>query len=189
MRKNTMDNQCYECGFGKSLENNVCVGTLNCQTAESNCQGCASGFDLKSDGKCYDISEGCQKQGSIEGVCETCKAGYKMIGYRCIKQDVFVPFCYIYYNNTSCEICKNGYSFFQNYCLLPVHIQGILNSSTTIEATIAQIKTEMGIVPTKTDDSTNQQQNITSTPVNPNIDNGNPINNNGILSPNPPNIQ
>lgn len=83
-----------------------------------------------------------------------------MIGYRCIKQELFIPYCYIYYNETSCEICKNGYSFFQNYCLLPVHIQGILNGSTTIEATIVQIRTEMGLTTVKTDAGTppNQQQ-------------------------------
>ena len=176
-----MDNQCYECGLGKALDNNVCVGTLNCKNPEVICEACAPGFELKSDGKCYDVSEGCQKQGSTEGVCATCKPGFKMIGYRCIKQEVFVPYCYIYYNETSCEICKNGYSFFQNYCLLPVHIQGILNGSTTIEATIVQIRTEMGLTIVKTDAPTintdagtapNQQQNITtpstpSTPSNP----------------------
>ena len=32
-----MDNQCYECGFGKALDNNVCVGTLNCKNPEAIC--------------------------------------------------------------------------------------------------------------------------------------------------------
>jgi len=187
LRKNTMDNQCYECGFGKALDNNVCVGTLNCLKPEATCQACAGGFDLKSDGNCYDISDGCDKQGSTNGVCASCKTGYKMIGYRCVKQEVFVPYCYIYYNNTSCEICKNGYSFFQNYCLLPSHIQGILNGTTTIDATIAQIKADMGITPTTTTTS-NQQTTTTTTPSNSN-GNGNSNSNTPSNTQNPSNSQ
>ena len=84
------------------------------------------------------------------------------MGYRCVREDVFVPYCYIYYNETSCEICKNGYSFFQNYCLLTTHIQGILNGSTTLEATIAKIKSEIGI-PSKTTTTSTTTSTTTTT--------------------------
>lgn len=59
MRKNTMDNQCYECGFGKGIQNNFCMGSINCATSSTTCDVCAPGFELRSDGNCYDISAGC----------------------------------------------------------------------------------------------------------------------------------
>lgn len=65
-----------------------------------------------------------------------------MIGYRCIKQEIFIPNCYIYYNSSFCEICKMGYSFFQNYCLLPMQIQAIENGTITM----AQVKKDLGIL-------------------------------------------
>lgn len=93
-----MDNQCYECGFGKAIQNNFCVGSLNCNVSSLNCETCAPGFELRSDGNCYDISEGCESVGSNFGTCGKCKPGFKLTGYRCVKDDVFVPYCYIFYN-------------------------------------------------------------------------------------------
>ena len=134
------------------------------------CENCALGFELRSDGNCYDISDGCESIGSNFGTCEKCKKGFKLTGYRCVKDDVFVPYCYIYYNETACEICKNGYSYFQSFCLLPFHIQGILNGSTTIDATIKTIRSELGI-PAK-------GNGTTPTPPNNNTNNNNNNNNN-----------
>ena len=159
-----MDSQCYECGFGKAIQNNFCVGSLNCNATNNVCESCAPGFTLKSDGNCHDASEGCERVGDNFGTCAKCKDGFKMIGYRCVREDVFVPNCYIYYNETSCEICKNGFSFFQNYCLLPIHIQGILNGSTTIEATVIQIRAESG-VPTRTNTTSTTTSTTTTTVI------------------------
>lgn len=44
LNKNVVDNQCSECGFGKVLNNNTCVGAINCQKPETVCQTCSSGF-------------------------------------------------------------------------------------------------------------------------------------------------
>jgi hypothetical protein len=35
-----------------------------------------------------------------------------------------------------CIICKNGYSLFKNYCLLPSQIQAILTGSQTLEQVV-----------------------------------------------------
>lgn len=67
-----------------------------------------------------------------DGICETCKPEYKMVGYRCVKEGEMAPYCYVSYGEGKCDRCKNGYSLFRGYCLLPKQIQAVLNGETTM---------------------------------------------------------
>jgi hypothetical protein len=53
-----IDGSCSLCAPGKTLINDSCVGTLNCQDIGSNCSQCLEGFTL-SEGVCVDESAGC----------------------------------------------------------------------------------------------------------------------------------
>ncbi len=86
INKNFNDQSCRECGFGKVLANGICKGHLNCEKNEEFCTACPYGFEL-ANGQCIDRTEGCLSLSARgDGICETCKPGYTMMGYRCVKE-------------------------------------------------------------------------------------------------------
>lgn len=99
---------CIACGFGTVLQNKVCVGVINCNTTQINCQGCILGFNLVGN-KCVDNTGNCNVVGG-NGVCVTCKSGFTLVGYTCMTTNTTDYGCYIYTNASNCLACKSGYN-------------------------------------------------------------------------------
>jgi hypothetical protein len=86
--------ECFVCQFGTLLNNGTCRGALQCQTAAEQCPQCRLGWTLSS-GKCQDSTGNCA-QLSQQGVCLTCKANFKLVGYECVPSLTTAVDCYIY---------------------------------------------------------------------------------------------
>ena len=54
---------------------------------------------------CVDKSEGCAQTRPTDGLCSSCKIGYKEVGYKCIKEDIKVENCELYDEDGTCIEC------------------------------------------------------------------------------------
>lgn len=131
---------CYQCGFGTSLEINKCKGILNCAELSGNkCKSCLDGYSLVGS-ICKDITPGCLEIRPNDGICSKCKSGYFLSGYRCFDNKYKNDRCYIQRSETQCNFCKAGFNEVNGRCLLSKELSSIQSAGngnviTTVTST------------------------------------------------------
>jgi hypothetical protein len=133
------DTACLNCAFGTVLANKKCTGTINCASSADPCPACLPGFTLGK-GTCTDNTGNCLKAGA-NGVCVSCKDGFKLVGYSCLPKTMAVYGCFIYDAAGTCHLCKSGYNMYQGNCLLPSQIQQILQGVAQLSTILSQRST------------------------------------------------
>jgi hypothetical protein len=134
------------------------------------CVICDVGFTLQNGG-CLASQSNCDRVNSTNGICEQCRQGYALVGFKCVEVSRLAQYCLLYMASGDCLTCKQGFTTSNGKCVL---IDGLVKGTNVpvFAANIQQIPTT----------GTSQQPSATS-PVPPTSQKPNPPT--GIISSTP----
>jgi hypothetical protein len=102
-------NKCSVCEIGTALSNGECVGIPLCTNSQNGvCTACLEDF-INFGSMCLDNTGNCASLGN-KGLCLSCRPGFSLQGYICIKNSFYSGNCYFYDDKGRCRKCKNGFS-------------------------------------------------------------------------------